>query len=506
MKTKVRLYELETGKPIVVLNDEDMKEMGLHIGDRVKITCGDEKVCADNRITAIIDASTTLVEEGEIGIFEEVKTALNVKTGDVVEIKPAGRPKSIESIKKKMRGEHLHGHEITGIVHDIVENNLSDIELTALLVAAYIKGYDMDETVSLTKAMVDTGMQMDFGDNTVDKHCIGGVAGNRTTMLVVPIIAAAGLTMPKTSSRAITSPAGTADTMEVLARVDFNADELKEILKKTGGCIVWGGSVNLAPADDKIIRVEYPLSIDPEGQVLASVMAKKKSVGSDYLVIDIPFGKGAKIQDMTKANNLARKFIELGERLGIKTKCVITDGSSPIGNGIGPALEARDVLTALEGNGPIDLINKSLDLAGLLLEMSGKVRIGEGRAFAENILKSGKANEKMRQIIKAQGGNPDIRPEDIKVGDKTYDFLAQREGKVKFIDNREISKVARNAGAPKNREAGLYLNVSVGDKVNVGDTLFTIYSINEDKLADAIRMAEQIQPVKVGGHVIEEIV
>ncbi len=500
MKVKVDLYEIETGKPIVVLNEEDMKDLGVHIGDRIKI-CNESK-CA---VSAIIDATTTLVPEGEIGIFEEVKEMLDLNSGDIVDISAASSPKSIEFIKKKMHGQHLHGHEITSIVQDIVDNNLSDIELTALMVSAYINGYDMDETVALTQAMVETGDQIDFGDEVVDKHCIGGVAGNRTTMVMVPIIAAAGLTMPKTSSRAITSPAGTADTMECLAGVEFSIEELQNIVNSIGGCIVWGGSVNLAPADDKIIRVEYPLSIDPEGQVLASVMAKKKSVGSDYLVIDIPVGRGAKLDDMERANELARKFIKLGKRLEIKTKCVVTDGSSPIGNGIGPALEARDCMMALEGKGPTDLVNKSLDLCSVLLELSGKVKPGGGRTYAEQLLNSGKALEKMREIIEAQGGNPKVRPEDVPVGDKSFEVTSEITGKVRFIDNKLVAKVARAAGAPKDRGAGIYLHATLGDRVEKGGKLFTIYSNSESKLDYAIQVAADTQPLSVGGVILGEV-
>jgi len=235
-------------------------------------------------------------------------------------------------------------------------------------------------------------------------------------------------------------------------------------------------------------------------------MAKKKSVDADYVVIDIPVGKGAKLEDTKSASELARKFIELGERLDIKTKCLITDGSSPIGKGIGPALEARDVMSALQGDGPIDLINKSIELSATILEMSGKVRLGEGRAFAENILQSGKALEKMRQIIGAQGGNPDIKIEDISVGDKTHIIKSPVKGKVRFIDNKLISKVARACGAPKNKEAGAYLHVNIGDSVEKDGDLFTLYSTHENKLTDAIQLAEELMPVKVGGHVIQEIV
>lgn len=494
------MHEIEAGKPIVILNDEDVKEMGLHVSDRIQI------LHDGGSTTAIIDITTSLVKQGDIGVYEDVrKNIVGVKEGDQVEIKPAPRPKSVEFIKKKLDGQKLGEGEIRTIIQDIVDSNLSDIELTSLVTAAYINGYEMDETVALTKAMVDTGERVDFSEETVDKHCIGGVAGNRTTLLVVPIMVAAGFNMPKTSSRAITSPAGTADTMEVLADVNFSMDELKEIVSKVNGCIIWGGSVNLAPADDKIIRVEYPLSLDPEGQVLASVMAKKKSVDSEYVVIDIPFGRGAKIDDMSTASNLAYKFIELGKRLDMAVKCLVTDGTAPIGNGIGPALEARDCLLALEGKGPTDLINKSLDLCGTLIELSGKAPAGKGRGIAEKILESGKARKKMQEIIGAQNGNPRIKPSDIVVGDKTEDIVSKHKGRIKIIDNKMISKIARVAGAPKDKEAGLYLHVGVGDSVKKGEKLFTIHATKESKLDEAVKLAQQLSPIKVGGVILKEI-
>jgi len=500
MEVVVKSFEIETGKLIVVMNEEDMKELGVHVGDRIKI-----KTDPKRSVTAILDATTSLVQPGELALFQEVKEALKLKDGDTVDLIPASRPKSIEFIKKKLNGGHIHGHEMREIVEDIVDNNLSDIELTAFMVAAHINGYDMDETVALTQAMVDTGDTIDFGDNVVDKHCIGGVAGNRTTMLIVPIICSAGMTMPKTSSRAITSPAGTADTMEVLATVNFNMEELKAIVDRTGGCIVWGGSVNLAPADDKIIKVEYPLSIDPQGQVLASVMAKKKSVGSDYLIIDIPFGRGAKIDDLNDAHELAKQFIQLGKRLKIKTKCVVTDGSAPIGRGIGPALEARDILLCLDGEGPVDLLNKSIDLAAAVFELSGKTRKGEGRKLAEELVASGKAKAKMLEIIEAQGGDPNIRPENIPVGEHEYGITSDRTGKVHSISSKRVSRVARAAGAPKDHGAGIYLHAQVGDTVTKGDKLYTIYSSSQNKLEDAIKFAQDLVPMRVGGLILEEV-
>jgi len=499
MKFRVKTYAIEAGRPIVVLNEEDAKDLGVYVSDRVEISFD------GHNIVALIDITTSFVDEGKVGIFQEVKDLLDVREGDEVEVKATKRPESVDFIRKKIKGGILHGHEIRAIIQDIVDNNLSDMKLSAFVTAGYINGYTMDEIVALTNSLVETGQQIDFGDDIVDKHCIGGVAGNRTTLLIVPIIAAAGLTIPKTSSRAITSPSGTADTMEVLANVEFGIDDLKDIVNRVNACIIWGGAVNLAPADDKIIQVEYPLAIDPQGQVLASVMAKKKSVGSDYVIIDIPVGKGTKMVDNEAANNLAKKFIELGKRLDIEVECLITDGTSPIGSGIGPALEARDCLLALENKGPTDLMNKSLDLAGALLELSGNVQKDKGRKVAEKILVSGRAREKMMEIIEAQGGNPEIKPEDIKLGKKEHTVEADCKGRIRHIDNKKISYIARAAGAPKDKSSGVYLHVNVGDFINPGDSLFTLYSRNNRKLEEAIRLANKLQPIRVGGVILDTL-
>ena len=481
------------------MNFEDAKSLGVYVSDRAEISFN------GNKTIAIIDITKSIVKEGVVAVSQEVLKLLGVKEGDKVEVKASQRPQSVDYIKKKIRGDILHGHEIKSVIQDVVNNRLSDIELSAFVTAGYINGYNMDEIVALTNAMVETGQQIDFGKDIVDKHCIGGVAGNRTTLLIVPIIAAAGLTIPKTSSRAITSPAGTADTMQILADVEFSIEELKDIVNKVHACIIWGGAINLAPADDKIIRAEYPLSLDPEGQVLASVMAKKKSVGSDYVLVDIPVGKGAKVADNETANSMAKKFIELGRRMGIRVECLITDGTSPIGSGIGPALEARDCLLALDNKGPADLINKSLDLAGILLELAGKAKKSRGRYAAEKILASGKAKKKMKEIIEAQGGNPSIKPGDVKLGKKSHTIKSGVKGNVRYIDNKAISMVARAAGAPKDSSAGVYLHVGIGECVKVGGPLFTLYSESNDKLEEAIKLTNRLQPINIGGVILDTL-
>jgi len=494
MKLKVKDIDIATGWPLVaVLNEFDALRLDLHYEDRVKIKKGRKSVIA---ITDIAESSK-IIPRGKIGLYEEVLTKLNAKSGDVVDISLVEKPASIQYIKKKLKGKRLGYDEIYRIIDDINNNRLSEIEITYFVSACYTNGLDLNETISLTKAMINTGEVLKLAKYPVmDKHCIGGVAGNRTTMILVPIVAAAGLTIPKTSSRSITSPAGTADTMEVLCNVCFSIKEIKDIIKKTNACLVWGGSVNLAPVDDKIIRVEHSVSLDPVGQLLASVLAKKKSVSATHLLIDIPVGRGAKIENRIRALKYKRLFYAISKSLGIKTRVIITDGSQPIGNGIGPALEARDVLWVLKDDPrqPLDLREKSIKMAGIMLEMGGKARMGDGFRKALEIVDSGAAYKKMMEIIKAQGGK-EINPDKIKIGKLRYEFKANKSGTVKYLDNNSISKIARSAGAPLDASAGVYLHKHVKDRVKKGEKILTIYAENKQKLSYAIDVLKKTDGV-----------
>ncbi len=317
-------------------------------------------------------------------------------------------------------------------------------------------------------------------------NCIGGIPGNRTTMVVVPIIAAAGFTIPKTSSRAITSPAGTADTMECLAKVELPAKKIKQIIHRIGACIVHGGSMNLAPADDKIIQVEHPLSIDAEGQLLASVMAKKYSVGATHVLIDIPMGKSTKANTWPKAKHLKHMFELIGKKLNMDVKVIITDGSQPIGCGVGPLLEAQDVMAVLRNDpkAPSDLRKKSLQMAGLLLEMTGKYK--DGFKVAKELLDSGKAFKKMNQIIAAQG-----KQKPLKLALFTSVITAPKTGRITSIDNEIIAKIARIAGAPDDKAAGLFIHKKVNDFINKNDSLYTIYAESKFKLNLALEVVNE---------------
>ncbi|MCK5630279.1 MAG: AMP phosphorylase [Nanoarchaeota archaeon] len=486
MKFKIKDMDIATGGTLIVLiNKSDAAKYDLHAMDRVKLTKGRYSE------TALIDIgeSEKAVPPGIIGLFEEVMHSLKAKSKETVHMRLARKPLSVQFIKKKLDGKTLNKNEIDQIVWDIVHNKLNDVELTYFVSACYTNVVTLKETVLLTKAMAECGDMLKINDYPVmDKHCIGGVAGNRTTMILVPIIAAAGLKIPKTSSRSITSPAGTADTMEVLTNVSIPIKKMKSLIEEINGCMVWGGALNLAPSDDKIIKVERPLAIDAESQLLASIMAKKHSVSSTHILIDIPIGKGAKIESREEALNLKERFEQIGQALKKHIKVIITDGSQPIGNGIGPALEARDVLWILKGdqNQPQDLKQKSVLMAGYMLELAGKSKPGFGYKSALGILESGAAYKKMKEIIKKQGGKNNIKPEDIKLGRYTYKHKASKAGRVAQIDNRIISRIARVAGAPKDKEAGIYLFKHKKHKVKKGEILFTLYAESKEKLRNAI--------------------
>jgi len=489
------------GKFVVVLNNSDAQAMDVKHLDRVRITKDGEK-----SISAIINISEHYVKQGDIGVFKDATDALKIKNGQRLIVEPIDKPFSVSLIKKKMEGIPLSASEIDNIIVDIMNGNLSEIEATAFLTTLCIRDLNRDETLALTNSIVNSGTTLNFKRRPiVDKHCAGGVPGNRTSMIIVPIIAAAGLTIPKTSSRAITSPSGTADSMEVLAPVCLSEKEITEVVNKTNGCLVWGGAVNLAAADDKLIKIRHPLDLDPKGVLLASILAKKKAVGATHVLIDIPMGKGSKVQTKSEADDLAGEFMDLGSKLGMEIECIITPGYDPVGSAIGPALEAREVMRILQGEKvSSELREKSLVMAGILLEMVGKAPRGSGRSLANKILGSGDALKKMREIIEAQGGNPKIRANDISIGSNFIDVFAKEEGRIHFMNNKSISAIARAAGAPADKGAGIYLHVDKGDKIKKGQKLFTIYAESERKLTLAQEMAETFYPLEMDRIILEK--
>ena len=498
MKFKAKILPLRTERIAVILSQDDAAELGLLPGDRVKVTSGKESFVAE------VEIATEFVEPGEAGVCSFTAETCDLTEGCVVDIIPFAKPKSVEFIRKKLEGQKYESHEIKEVVKDISSGILSDIEMAAFILANEIVGMQDDEVQWMIEAMVENGERVYFDRGTVaDTHSIGGVPGNRYAMLTVPTVAAGGLMIPKTASRAITSASGTADTMEVLANVNLSVDEIKEITEKIGGVIAWSAAAGIAPADEQIIRVEYQLETSPKPHLLASLLSKKLGSGARFVAVDIPVGRRAKIKGVEVGRSFANSFMEIGRRLGLKIATVLSDGSQPVGRAIGPALEAREVLEIMENKSAGDLLEKSLGIAGILFEMTGVA--ANGYEYARKIFESGKTLEKFREIIAAQGGDEKVKADDIAVGDKTYTLRAAKDGYISEIDVAVLNEIARAAGAPKDKGAGVYVHKKRGEVVKAGDALLTIYAEKDWKLDNAIEIASTKRVFDISGVIIESI-
>lgn len=495
---KAKIFEVEQGHNECVINEVKAEELGLALFDRVQLKL------RGRQAVAMVDFSHETISMEEIGLFEEVAKALEAKVGELISIEPLQRPLSLDYIKKKLDGKLLSQKEVANIIHDLMHENLSSTELAAFITAIYIHGLSTDETIALTNAIAESGevLKVDHAI-VVSEHSIGGVAGDRVAMLIVPIIASLGIKMPKTAARAISSASGTADTMEVLAPVSLSVPQIEAAVQKTFGCLVWGGAVKLASADDKLIRIRNPLRLDPKSLLLSSILAKKKAEGAEYVLIDIPIGKGAKIEKMDEGHSLARDFESLGANLGMKVKCLISDGSSPITEGIGPALEAREVLRTFETNEHSLLFEKACQMVAILLQMVRGITRDEGYNLAVTQMQSGKAFRKFKEIIAAQGGNPDIRSTDIQLGKVRAKIFADERGKLAHIDNRALSRVCRLLGAPNEKKAGMLLKVKKGENVEKGDELAELYATSQPKLDYALHNLQKLRIFEVEKIIID---
>ena len=496
----VRRVGIDTWRESVAYLHRDcpvVRAAGFQALAKVTVNANGQSIAA---VLNVVD-DERIVAPCDLGLSEDAFARLKVAEGHAASIEHAEPAASIAALHRKIAGERLTREDFAAIVRDIAGARYSKIELAAFVVATNQFELDRDEVLHLTQAMIDVGhridWQRDIGSGpVVDKHCIGGIPGNRTSMLVVPIVAAHGMWCPKTSSRAITSPAGTADTMEVLAEVALPVERLTEIVRATRGCLAWGGTARLSPADDILISVERPLAIDSPGQMVASILSKKVAAGSTHLVLDIPVGPSAKVRTMPEAQRLKKLFEFVAARLALVLDAVITDGRQPVGNGIGPVLESRDVMRVLENHpdAPHDLRTKALMLAGRVIEFDPDVRGGDGIRIARDILESGRALARMNAIIDAQGRRADAPAP----GPLVHEVCAGADGVVVEIDNLRMARIARLAGAPQSPGAGADLLKKLGDPVVRGEPLYRIHAQFDADFGFARRMAEADSGYRIG--------
>ncbi|OYX42075.1 MAG: thymidine phosphorylase [Rhodobacterales bacterium 32-67-9] len=478
---------IDTYRQPVVFMREDChvcRAEGFAALTRIEVTLGDRSIIAT--LNVLTDGGW--LPSDTAALSEEAWAILQPEPGDRARFSHPEPPESVSAIRAKVYGETLEQDRFDAIVRDVLDRRLSDLDLAAFIAACAGDRLSIAETIALTRSMQAAGETLDWGGADIfDKHCVGGLPGNRTTPIVVSIVAAAGLMIPKTSSRAITSPAGTADTMEVLAPVALDIPALRRVVEAEGGCIVWGGNLALSPADDLLIRIERPLDFDSDGQLVASVLSKKAAVGAKRVLIDVPVGPTAKVRSVETAAALERRLRAVGEAIGLTLSIHQSDGTSPVGNGIGPALEAQDVLAVLrrDKDAPGDLRDRALDLAGALLDLAPEGQATGGRAAAEQLLDSGGAEAKFMAICAAQGGFSEP-------GEARYHAVvtARANGRLAAIDNRRIARTAKLAGAPRQKLAGLRLLARVGDRIEYGKPLFEIHADTLGELEYARSYAE----------------
>ena len=478
---RLRQLGIDTQQEHVIYMRRDChvcRSEGFEAQTRVAVGLRERRIIATLNV---IDSDLLAPDEASLSI--RAWQALGAAPNDVVIVAHAPTLDSLSAMRAKIYGHRLDAQACKAIVGDVAGGRYADMHIAAFLAACAGGRMDLQETIDLTRAMVDVGEHIDWGRAPIaDKHCVGGLPGNRTTPIVVAIGAAAGLTMPKTSSRAITSPAGTADVMETMTRVDLDVTAMRRVVEREGGCFVWGGALTLSPADDILIRVERPLDLDSDAQLVASVLSKKIAAGATHALIDIPVGPTAKVRTEDDAQRLQSLLEQVAAAHGLQLRVVRTRGAQPVGRGVGPALEAHDVLAVLRGAAaaPVDLRMRALALAGELLEFCGHSIIGTGNSEAWRLLDSGAAWAKFQAICEAQGGlrEPGVAP-------LREPVAAERSGHVSAIDSRRLARVAKLAGAPGAPTAGLVLHVQLGDRVERGMPLFTLHAQAPGELAYA---------------------
>jgi thymidine phosphorylase len=449
---------------------------GFEAQTRLEVHLGGEHIIATLNVV-----HSNLLAINEASLSTSAWRALSASTGDTITVEHAPTLDSLSAIRSKIYGHRLDARALDAIVGDVAAGHYSDLHIAAFLSACAGGRMDLQETIDLTNSMVKVGERLAWGHLPIaDKHCVGGLPGNRTTPIVVAIVAAAGLTIPKTSSRSITSPAGTADVMETMTKVELDLKTMRRVVERENGCLVWGGALSLSPADDILIRVERPLDLDSDAQLVASVLSKKIAAGASHVLIDIPVGPTAKVRSDEDAVRLQALLEQVAAAHDLHLRVLLTRGEQPVGRGIGPALEARDVLAVLRGvqGAPVDLRVRALELAAELLEFCGHCITGGGHFEASRLLDSGAAWRKFQAICEAQGGlrEPGVAP-------LRDPITAERAGFVRSIDSRNLARVAKLVGAPTDATAGLDMHVQIGDFVEAGAPLFTLHAETPGELA-----------------------
>jgi len=484
--------DVRGGEGKVIINENDALENGIVIGDRLSLEFTGQ---LKNEIVSV-DLSDTLVDEGEIGFYEDFFDSTNITEGSIVKLEIQAQSHAVEFIRKKLTGKELSYEEIYSIIADIANDKLDKILIAYFVSAGYAPGFNKQEMFYMTKALAETGQVLKFRGIVADKHSIGGIAGKGITPLIIPILATfKDIMLPNTSSRAVTSASATTDMLEVIMPMSFSKETLESMLFKNNAVMVWGGGVDLAPADDKIIQIQKPLGIESIDKFVSSIISKKIAQGVTHVIFDVPVGKGAKIETEKEFEEVKSAFEEIAPKFGIKVYIHRRNMNSIDGWAVGPSLECREFLRIYERHAKrsIQLENDALQMAGKLIELCGKAEKGMGYKKAKDILESGKAFEELKKILSLQGGNPDISSNSLEIGGITFDIKSPKTGKIINMNNKNIFQVCKALGNPRIKEAGLYFYKKSGDSVESGEKLATVYATSESRMALAKGVLQNLE-------------
>ena len=410
--------------------------------------------------------------------------------------------KIIEIIEKKKTGKHLSEEEIKFFINGIMNGSIEDYQTSALLMAIYFNGMSIDETTYLTKYMVESGEILDLSDisdNIIDKHSTGGV-GDKITLIFLPLAAAAGLYSAKLSGRGLGHTGGTIDKLESIPnfRTDLSIEEFKQKVNEHKAAIA-AQTLSLAPADGKLYALrDVTSTVDIIPLIASSVVSKKIASGANHIILDVKYGSGAFIKTAKEAQHLSEIMVEIGKRLNRNICAVISSMEQPLGRAIGNSVEIQEVIEFLKGNMEPDLKEITYTLINKAFEKTGLFKTKyEAYDYLDELITSGKALEKFKEIIESQNGDSSVINDYTKLPQASikYEVKADKDGYVKNIDALSIAKACKELGAGREKKsdsidysAGIYLTQKTSEPVKQGETIAVIYTNLENKVQEAANL------------------
>ena len=478
---KVIKFDIQNGNwHIVMLNTEQASNYGIKDDDKISLIRKWEEFVVD------VVLSDKYVQANEIWVTNDFLEEYPIMEWDTVLISfVQSNPLSMQAIRKKLLWKKITDVEIDAVIEDIKNNKIHDLVLAYYVATSFFYKSDIHELAYTTKATAYTWDMYRFPWIVAGKYCIWWVPWNETTMIVVPILASLWVTVPKSFSKAITSPAATGECVNVLMDIEFDKQEVIRITDKVWACLVRNEKLNLAPVNDRIIKVSSPLWMEPYARMISSIMAKNYAMWINHCLIDIPMWPTAKVATARDAKRVAKRFKEIWEYLWIKMDVQITDGSQPIGRWIWACLQAREALRILQQfkTRSKDLEEKSIFLASRILLLCWVAEtIENAENLAKTQLKNWEAWKKMQEIIKAQNWNPNIKSEDVELWKFSFDVVATKNCVINKVDMRLLNTMVRWLWAPKEYKAWIYLHKKLWDKVKKWEVIYTMFSPSANKL------------------------